>query len=533
MSTSGGYTQPANPCPTNVFTRAALLALRTAGTLRPECHYLVTGPVIGTAGNTSPTVVEMHATSPTELSMNASLRTNFYVDSWNCEFDIDLGAAGSIQRLTDNWDNEAIDSDPDAPTVHAQVPWHKGGNDFRDNVFQDATLPGWGAAGGTLTDNDIQESMVDLTGKTLGTFNRNVIHASQFTANPSQSFLANNIITAAVVSHLGGGSFSYQGNTMNSGQVNIDAASVVTVTMNNNTFGGASGGYRVAVVGKTSGSVSVTGNKLFNVGSAAQDLLATGTGPVFVQSCDITRGDIAFDGSGTGRIDDSVLSGSVIDKAAGSTTPLTMAGAQFTNTALYIAATNGAVDNVVTNGVFRGGVIDLRGPVAAPGRNDFIGSTILDILLTVAATATAGLRLDNGLYNQGVINQNRTAGTASTILNDCTTLGLACVIEDNGTTDPGQAVALNRVSLRDSLVTVGSIAAGRASTSVVSQMDMTDSLLFVSALPGVSEVRAGRMLSANITTAFELRTFTLDGMIKTLTAAQSNRQGDPSFDNFV
>lgn len=149
------------------MTRAAILALRTAGTLRPDCHYVVSdGPTIGTVGNTSATQIEIHAVSPTELATEARVHTTFAASAWHGRYDIDLGAAGSITSLTDDWGNTVEDVDADAPTVHGQFPWHAGSATIRDNRINDATLPNWGALTGaeTIADNKIIGGTVDLGG---------------------------------------------------------------------------------------------------------------------------------------------------------------------------------------------------------------------------------------------------------------------------------------------------------------------------------------------------------------------------------
>jgi len=159
------------------MTRAAALALRAAGGLLENCVVVVTdGPTIGTAGNTSPTEIELNPVSPTELGTTARVHTTFAASAWQGVYDIDLGAAGTITELRDDWGNTAKDIDADAATVHTQFPWHLGSATLRDNYVEDSTLIGWDTQAGAVTNNRVIGSTVNLTGKTAGT-----VGDSQFT----------------------------------------------------------------------------------------------------------------------------------------------------------------------------------------------------------------------------------------------------------------------------------------------------------------------------------------------------------------
>lgn len=537
MSTSGSFTPAGTPpCPAPM-TRAALLALRTAGTLRTECHYIITdGPVIGTAGNTSPTTIELHAVSGAELALEARVHTTFAASAWDGLYDIDAGAAGTITQLEDDWNNRAVDEDPGAPTVHTQVPWHRGSATFSGNSFDTAVLPGWATAVGELTDNDIQGSTVDLTGMTAfvtGVFRRNQVRqGSSVTIVSNQTTVLQNNMFNAIVNCQSGAQFGLLNNNIQSGVITVDNTTTGRVAVSECTI---SDSYRISVVGYTGPNPGciIGGNTLATQSAGAYDLRCGGSATLNFTGNTVKAGAIDLNGSGVTEVNNNTFAGSNITKAAGSVAPLHFTRNQFTNAVLSMSATNAAVDNLVDQSTFRGGVLDLRGPVAGGGRNDFVATTVLALQVLVAATATAGLRFDGGVYNKGAVNQNRTAGTLSTVLNDCTTLGITCVITDNGTVDPGQPVNLNRVTLVDSPVTIGSLAAARTAPDVVTQVDMNDSLLFVSGLPGTSQVRAGRMLDANLTTAFEVTSFTLDGLVKTASASQNHRHGSPAFDNWT
>lgn len=173
MSAGSGYVPAAIPeCPYSPrMTRAAALALRTAGGLKENCVVVITdAPTIGTAGNTSATEIELNPVSPSELGTTARVHTTFSASAWPGVYDIDLGAAGSITELTDDFGNTAKDIDADSPTVHTQFPWHLGSATLRDNYAEDSLLIGWDTQIGSLTNNRVVGSTINLTGKTAGTW---------------------------------------------------------------------------------------------------------------------------------------------------------------------------------------------------------------------------------------------------------------------------------------------------------------------------------------------------------------------------
>lgn len=313
MSTSGSFTPASVPeCAYEPeMTRAQALARRAAGTLDPNCVVVITdGPVIGTAGNTSPTQIELNPVTPTDLGMAARVHTTFHPEgAWDGIYDIDLGPAGSIQRLTDVWNNTAQDSDLDAPTVHTQVPWHKGGPSFRDNFFDDCTLPGWAAAGGDLRDNTLQEVTVDLTGKTSGVFRRNQIIGGSFTCTTPTSNIENNNLNDATVNVAqSAGTFAFRNNTFLTGILTVDAATTVSVnTISNNVVGGQAGGYRLEVLGKTGIICSIAGNRLFNQSDQAYDLRVGGSGNLTFYANEVGSSAILLNSAGIMEVGGNTL----------------------------------------------------------------------------------------------------------------------------------------------------------------------------------------------------------------------------------
>ncbi len=488
MTTSGSFTPPSVPeCAyAPQMTRAQAIARRTAGTLDPNCVVVITdGPVIGTAGNTSPTQIELNPVSSTDLGMSARVHQLFHpASAWDGIYDVDLGAAGSIKRLTDHWNNTAQDANADSPTVHAQVPWHKGSATFRDNFFDESTLPGWDAAGGTLNDNKIMESTVDLTGKTSGTFNQNTLTGSTFTSRVPTAFIAYNDLTQGVVSHLGttAGSFSFQNNTMLTGSLTVDAATTSLVTANNNIFGGTAGGYRIQVVGKTSVGPIISGNKLFNPGLGAYDLKVSGAGIANVTSNDIGAGAITLDGLATAEITDSKLSNATITHSGSG--------------ALHV------------------------------GTSSVSGSSVVS-----AVGSTRGLTLDGVLANGSTVTQNGTgsanidsfpAGTGTLLQRATVTLNATAAGTPASTFSGLTAVASSSVSVGDHTVAL----------AIDNSRIDTGSTLAVSG--GGTFVRSRLSSEATLTTSAAITASVMEGQFsKTVASVNTNKLCNKSFDDWI
>lgn len=233
MSTSGSFTPPQVPeCAyAPDMTRAAALALRTAGTLNPNCVVRITdGPTIGTAGNTSPTTIELNPVSPTDLGMTARVTTTFDNTAWSGLYDIDLGT-GTITMLRDGFGNTAKDVDSGGATVQTQFPWHLGSSTFRDNYVEDATLTGWASQVGSIINCDIRESTIDLTGKTAGTLNGWVTRGHTATVSGSLG-ITNSTSIAGTLTKAGTGAMSFSNASLNTVTVNQAAGSTGTTTIN-------------------------------------------------------------------------------------------------------------------------------------------------------------------------------------------------------------------------------------------------------------------------------------------------------------
>lgn len=332
MSTSGSFTPPAIPeCAyAPDMTRAQALALRAAGALNPNCVVRITdGPTVGTAGNTSPTTIELNPVSPTDLGMSARVTTTFDNSAWSGRYDVDLGTAGSIVELRDNWGNVVTDPDADSPTVHGQFPWHKSGTLFRDNLVDDAALTGWDAA--TLTTcsgNVVRRSTVDLTGAT--SWNNNTVTAGtvimQSTGGAART-MGNTVVTGgAIFRDLAGGSGlrTISECTLSDGYIlEIAAGQTGNVTIDGSTFTGHTGS---TVDLSAAGAASVTFNdcssKAVAIGAAVQYTLAGAGGAVSFTNLENLGGRITVTPTSTGnvtytrtRLTDTVLTHSQVGTA--------------------------------------------------------------------------------------------------------------------------------------------------------------------------------------------------------------------------
>lgn len=536
MSTSGSFTPAGTPACPAPMTRAALLALRTAGTLRPECHYVITdGPVIGTAGNTSPTIIELHAVTSTDIAREAKVSTTFDNVAFEGTYDIDAGAAGSLNALTDHWGNRISDEDANAPTVHTQFPYHLSSTLLRDNNVNDCLLPGWAAAvaaGVEVIDNDLRNSTADLTGVTSGRFSGNTSVGALLTFAAPSSTVALNNLSATTVSCLGTGALTFQGNTGVAGSVTVDAPSTAAVDFSNNQIGGASGGFRVAVAGKTGAAATVSGNRMYNrtIGPP-QDLLCSGPALITVNDNSLNTVLLELNGTGSSTVEHNDIDNSTVQQLSTAGGSLNVQRSQLGGTTVTVGAANAGSNNIATSEIRSGGM-SLLGPVGGVGQNDIINTDLSSLELDVSATATAGVQISGGRYHGGQITQNRTAGTGSLLLSFCSMLGPDSNITDSGTVDPGRPVSLERVNLTGSDVNIGNLAAGRTLDALFAYVDMMHSTINLTGLQ-TAFLGYGRMMESTLTNAgFELKTFTMDGAVKTLAANVTGKAVNPGFDNF-
>lgn len=390
MGTSGSFVNASPPC-YGPMTYVQALALRAASGLRVGCPVIITdGPVIGTAGNTSVCRVELQPVSATEWGVEAKIDTTFASsggEAWFGLYNVDRGTKGAIYELRDLWGNVVKDADTDAPTVHTQFPWHLSSATVRDNVIEDCVLTGLVTpltAGAGFSENVLKNSTVVMTGVTNATsrFDRNVMLSSTFTMNPSTVFVNDNQLTQAVVSHAGAGagSFSFQNNVILTGTVNADAATTSQLTMNNNVFGGTAGGFRVQLTGKTTGLTIFSGNRAFNQGGGAQDLLLQGTGTVDVTGNSLNTVNLSFAGAGATSVRDSQLTSATLTKGAAVSGPVSVLGSIIAGTSITFTGT-GAGGSVISQCATEGGTITMNTTSS--------GALTLALVTSVGSTLTA------------------------------------------------------------------------------------------------------------------------------------------------
>lgn len=521
--TSGSYVPAAVPeCPyTPRMTRAAAQALAAGGGLRENCVVVITdAPVIGTAGNTSPTEIELNPVSTTAFGQTARVFTTFSPDAWPGVYDI---ASNSITELRDDWGNVAKDIDANAATVETQFPWHLGSATFRDNYVEDSTLTGWDTQVGSISNNRVIGSTVNLTGKTAGAILDNeflnvglVLGAGGASATVIRSKIQGVSSAVTVLNHTGAGSLSFNDVVHRDGFLTVHSGS---------------------------GTLTVTNSTLQSHINGTVDLNHATTGTASTSIVDSTVNGalnlVAIDNQGAAGsllVTESELIGSCsLTRAAGTVGPLSVNASKFNNSRVTIGAANAATTNTFSQAfVESGSIFDLRGPIAAPGRNDFTaGARFSGASVTVAATATAGVGVQGGFLN-GSIAQNRNAGSGSTSLFHCEIRGFSSVT-DNGTTDPGVSPGMNRCRLTDSVVTIGNLGVKSPPGTILQQWDMIGSTLNLSGLAAANFCDKGRQLGSTLTNAgFQAQEFILDGAFtKTLTADNLNKMCSVAFDNVI
>lgn len=503
MSTNGSFTPSAAPeCAYEPeMTRADALARRTAGTLDPNCVVVITdGPVIGTPGNTSPTTIELQPVTPTDLGRAALVHTTFDNVAFVGNYDIDAGTAGSLNELTDHWGNTISDEDANAPTVHTQWPYHLSGPDLRDNTVDDCVLPGWDTAVGQIRDNDLKGSTVDLTGRTAGRFNSNRILDSNVVLNRPTSFVDDNQVTGAGVSDSGtAGSFSFQLNVVITGDVTVDSASVANVTVNNNVIGGTSGGYTVLVQGKTAGQVILSGNRLFNRGLGAQELLISGTGSFDFVSSEINTGVLTFSGPGIVDVIGANLGGATITSGPGD-----FVGLRFQMT--------GSTANHQGSGLMtlQDAALNASNVITAPG-------------------STRGLRLLGATVFGSTVTQNGTGTTSNDSFQAGVTFAQASVALN------ATAAGTPASTFQGVLVTSGgqlNVADHTDSAPVTSSRIDTSAILNLSGAGTFTNSRLGSSAVLNLTAA--ATNSVIEGAFtKSPVGVNANRLANPGYDDWV
>lgn len=486
------------------MTRAAALARRTAGTLDPNCVVVITdGPVIGTPGNTSPTEIELQPVTSTDLGRAALVHTTFDNTAFIGNYNIDAGTAGSLNALTDHWGNSITDEDDNAPTVQTQFPYHLSGPAMRDNSISDCVLPGWSAltSATVVSDNTLQECTVNLTGNTSGSFQRNRIQSGLVNALTAMSFINDNQLTNAVVDHqgTGAGSFSFQNNSMLTGFVAVDATTTTQVTVNNNSFGGAAGGYRLQVTGKTGFGFGLTGCRLFNTGLGAEEMFSSGPATQQVTNSQFTGGSFRMTGTGDVFMDLGICAGMVF--------------------------TNGPGGTLIQRTTLTGAVIDHDGS----GQLTLTASNLNGTTVATSAASTRGLTIDRTLLNTSTVTQSGTGSATVDMVSDGSTVNQSALsFNTTSAGSPGAAI-LSASFNSGSVVTV----ANNTATTVVDDSTV-DSASALNLSGGGTFTSSRLSVGAVLNGSGVTNTSVIDGPIsKTTGATNTGALADASFDNWI
>jgi hypothetical protein len=434
MSAGSGFTPAADaPCYAPRMTRAAAMALRTAGTLRENCVVVITdGPAIGPSA--TPTEIELNPESPTELGLTARVHTTYDDSAWHGQYDIDTNL---FLRVQDNRGNDVRDSDDGATIV--SFPW--GNAQYTENTLVNSTLTAGQAIAApvTISRNTIKDSTLDLTGwvagsmseceiegpgskiigsggfavtligatidgsATLNLAGRATIFNSRITGQAAVRSLgttapgsALSITSGSVVSgvgtiltnnsELGAGISVTNGIVEGAATLLIDAASPKTITVSGGST--VTGSAALHVTGAGTGSILISSGSMVSGKPAATDsILVQGTlaaGSVSISRSTIVLGNAwTIDGMGGFSVVDGVMRDVTVTKTAA-------------------AAGSGA------DGTYQSNLVDMAG-----GQINFLGPTRItltnvtsrDGIFTVqpAVTSTGFLQVTDSLVTDFVI----------------------------------------------------------------------------------------------------------------------------------
>lgn len=408
MGTSGGYTPPSDPpCYTVRMTRAAAIALRNASGLSENCIVVVTdGPVIGTAGNTSATEIELHPVSASEFSTAATVNTTFgtSANSWTCTYDIDLGTAGTLLEIRDNQGNVVRSTAADAPTVQAQFPWHLTvSGQVQNNYVEQSTLTGWGSITTTVRGNQIsRNSTVALTGN-WGIVTDNRIE------NGTLSLL-----------HTAGGTRTFTGNTIRGGaSFGTVAGATGSWTVTDSDF---LDGYVVQGAATSTSTVTIDGCRFENHGATGVDTLIDLSGtrslnnircvaPGTVQQLTLTGA-----GPAVTLTDSDFVDGRVV-MATTATRGLTVSGSAVRSTVVTQNRTGGTGVDTISN-------CTLSGAVTLSGATDPGGAQT--VLTSSRVSEGASLALTNPAGSGGVVVTGTVIDSGAVVSGSATVQLSAC-----------------------------------------------------------------------------------------------------------
>jgi hypothetical protein len=187
------------------MTVTELRALRDAGSLDPQCHYVVTSFVQGTT-LAGPNLVELHAVSPSALALEAKVWTPYDDEAWAGLYDIDRGTEGQLIELRDNLNNVVRDT-TGTSAILGTFPW--GTPTWSENEFDSVTLTA-PATARVVTGNRIANSTVDMTGWATGSITTSKIESSSIVTTGATMTIAASHVQGTTLTGAATGSITVQ-----------------------------------------------------------------------------------------------------------------------------------------------------------------------------------------------------------------------------------------------------------------------------------------------------------------------------------
>ncbi|WP_030236774.1 hypothetical protein [Streptomyces sp. NRRL S-350] len=370
MSTSGSFTPPTQAACPGPMTAAALRALRDAGGLDPQCHYVLTDFTQG-ATLAGPNLVELHAVNASTLALEAKVFTPYDNNGWAGLYDIDRGAVGQLIELRDNLNNVVRDSTGTSPIL-GTFPW--GTALWSENEFDSVTLTA-PATARVVTGNRVANSTLDMTGWASGNMTASKIENSSVVTTGNVMSITNSHLHGTTVTGAATGSILIQASSrLFSSSVINDPGSLKTVSIGTSDLRGVT---LRGQAGTVAASFSVSTSRLR--GAAAGGSI-TSLGDTTVA---ITRSDIAFGILWT------------VDGVNGSSVNVT--DATIDNIIVTRGPAAGRMD--ITAGYYTGTTIDHQGS----GTIQLSGSWTKSGTLRLAAGSSGSLSLQNGTLENGTM----------------------------------------------------------------------------------------------------------------------------------
>ncbi|MXM67065.1 hypothetical protein GR925_27450 [Streptomyces sp. HUCO-GS316] len=390
------------------MTHAQVVALRDAGQLRVDCHYVISDWVQGTT-LTGPNLVELHATSPSVLSMEAKVFTPYDNEAWEGLYDIDRGTVGQLVELRDNLNNVVRDTTGTSAIV-GTFPW--GTALWSENYLDSVTLTA-PATGRAFQRNTVKDSTLDMTGWASGSWTQSDVRASTVTTGATFTMTNSEAQSSTITGEATGSISLTLGTKVLNSSVLQDSGSLKQWSISSSEL-------RTVVLRGQGGTVArsalIISSRLRGrgVGDSITFLGET--------SLNLTSADLSFNNTWT------------VDGAAGSSVNIRECTCD--QVGITRAAAAGRLD--VTNGQYSSTFIDMQGSGA---------------LIVQACRGNGGV-LRTGAGSSGQLNVNTSSieggtvevlGVRSLSLNSGTYVGASATVTESGTTATAVAAIGDRV----------------------------------------------------------------------------------------